>query len=524
MSLGRCEATRLEIQAALDAERSAAERNEWGQFATPPALADEIVKVALDYLDAERPGVPVRFLDPTIGSGSFFSALLRQLPRERIEYAAGVELDPRFVAAARELWSAYGLDVKNGDFTRLRPAANQRVNLLVANPPYVRHHHLDAEEKVRMQHLEKGRLGITVSGLAGLYLHILLLSHEWVEPDGISAWLIPSEWMSVNYGLALRRYLQEHVTLLRIHRFDADDVQFGDALVSSSVIFFRLRKPSRATAVSLTAGGSLREPAHARAVALTDLAPGKKWLPLFEREHRVCPTDGLTIGDLFAIRRGIATGKNTFFIRPRHEWAELGVPEEALCPILPPARAIGSEVIEAAPDGYPALDPTLALLDCRLTQEVVEREHHALWKYLNSAEADPARESYLARHREPWYSQEDREPAPFLSTYMGRGSNGGTPFRIFWNRSRAIATNVFLMLYPKGPLAAMLQQDPEQGREVARILQEIITEHHRRHGRVYGGALYKLEPKELAALPVNQLVEALGLEVREPQQAQLALL
>jgi adenine-specific DNA-methyltransferase len=52
--------------------------------------------------------------------------------------------------------------------------------------------------------------------------------------DGYAAWLIPSEFMDVNYGAALKRYLTDHVTLIRVHRFDPADVQFGDALVSSS--------------------------------------------------------------------------------------------------------------------------------------------------------------------------------------------------------------------------------------------------------------------------------------------------
>jgi hypothetical protein len=81
-------------------------------------------------------------------------------------------------------------------------------------------------------------LHLDISGLAGLYCYFLLLSHDWMEEQGLAIWLIPSEFMDVNYGVTLRRYLTEHVTLLHIHRFCPTDVQFTDALVSSAVVVF----------------------------------------------------------------------------------------------------------------------------------------------------------------------------------------------------------------------------------------------------------------------------------------------
>ena len=41
---------------------------------------------------------------------------------------------------------------KQGDFTKQPfPAAAQRYNLILTNPPYVRHHHVGREEKLALQ-------------------------------------------------------------------------------------------------------------------------------------------------------------------------------------------------------------------------------------------------------------------------------------------------------------------------------------------------------------------------------------
>jgi len=160
----------------------------------------------------------VRFLDPAIGTGSFFSALLDVCKAEEIEAASGVELDPLFVHAGRALWEGHGLNVVHGDFTHLEPPA-ERFNLVLTNPPYVRHHHLSGEDKNRLKAQLAQSLQMSISGLAGLYCYFLLHAHDWMEDGGLAVWLIPSEFMDVNYGATLRDYLSERVTLLQIHRF-----------------------------------------------------------------------------------------------------------------------------------------------------------------------------------------------------------------------------------------------------------------------------------------------------------------
>ena len=72
--------------------------------------------------------------------------------------------------------------------------------------------------------------------------YFIAFSHPWMKKNGIAGWLIPSEFMDVNYGQAVKDYLLNEVTLLQVHRFDPSDVQFHDALVSSAVVWFKNKK------------------------------------------------------------------------------------------------------------------------------------------------------------------------------------------------------------------------------------------------------------------------------------------
>ena len=263
------EQRRCDLQAALDARKSQAERNKLGQFATPTQLARDMLTFGLGLLPK---GESIRFFDPAIGTGSFYSALLAAMERQPLAWARGVEVDPHYESPARELWDGERLQTTLGDFTRqVAPRAeSERANLLVCNPPYVRHHHLAIVEKERLQAAARTAAGVELSGLAGLYCYFMALSHSWLSEDGVAGWLIPSEFMDVNYGRALKAYLLREVTLLHVHRFDPNNVQFDDALVSSAVVWFKKEKPKADHSVTFSYGGTLQHPSICKRVNVED--------------------------------------------------------------------------------------------------------------------------------------------------------------------------------------------------------------------------------------------------------------
>lgn len=497
------EARRQEHQSRLDALKTAAERNRWGQFATPPDLALSIARYAREQIGE---GVS-SFLDPAIGTGSFYSAVRQSFAPEAISAATGIELDPLFAKSAEDLWGASGLNILRGDFTKLEPP-HPRFNLILTNPPYVRHYHLSGPEKTRLKMRLARSLTMEISGLAGLYCYFMLLCHDWMEEQGLAIWLVPSEFMDVNYGVTLRQYLSERVTLLHIHRFCPTDVQFTDALVSSAVVVFRKVSPPASHRVRFSLAGQIDRPQSEAFIPLDVLRRSRKWTQFPTRTTEEGTAEP-TLAEIFTIKRGLATGSNSFFIMTSEQADERQIPRRFLKPILPGPRNVASDIVEALPDGSPAVAPRLYLLDCNEPEEEIKLKWPRLFEYLQHGRSQDVHDAYLSSHRVPWYSQEQRPPATFLCTYMGRSRNGRHPFRFIWNRSQATAHNVYLMLYPRKHLQKALTGHPELEAKVFEALQSITPAQLLSEGRVYGGGLHKVEPRELGQIPARVVLEVL---------------
>jgi methylase of polypeptide subunit release factors len=193
------EKARQELQEHLRAEKDQALRNKLGQFATPASLASDIVRHALSLLGQDR---RIRFLEPGFGTGAFYSALLRSTPASRIEIATGYEIDAHYAERSTRLWESTGLRLYHADFTKAEPPEMEagKYDLVVCNPPYVRHHHRDSSQKQELQAIVSQRLKFQMNGLSGLYTYFIVLSQAWMSKGGIGAWLVPSEFMDVNYG------------------------------------------------------------------------------------------------------------------------------------------------------------------------------------------------------------------------------------------------------------------------------------------------------------------------------------
>ncbi len=469
-------------QKLFDSTHSRVERNEHGQFATPYPLAFVIAK---DLLSRTKKDASI--LEPSCGTGAFISALLSISDQVKI---TGVEKDSSLCKTAQHLWSSNTCQIINDDFFDFASMEPQQFDAIISNPPYSRHHHLTQSEKRFYSQLTTNFSGICLSGLAGLHAYFLLTGTGMLKEGGVGSWLIPSELFSVNYGAPIRKFLTQVVSLERIHFFDPENLQFDDALVTSCVAILRKTKPSSNTSAIFTYG-DFQSPRKTVKISLRNLSRMPKWQHLESYADQAEITSRV-LGDYFKAKRGIATGGNSFFIRPRNEWHKAGISDEWLSPILPSPRIFHLLEVTSDESGWPK-ESDDALLSIPKSSTYPELPS-SIQNYLANC-PEKIRNSYILRHRTPWYSIGKTMSAPIICTYMSRSKEA--PFRFIRNRSNATMTNTYLGLYPQIPMSE------ERIDDMCKALNNIPAEVLINGGREYGGGLKKLEPRELMSLPIS---------------------
>ena len=77
------------------------------------------------------------------------------------------------------------------------------------------------------------------------------------------------------------------------------------------------------------------------------------------------------------------------------------------------------------------------------------------------------------------------------------------------------------MLYPKPILSSILGRQPELLKKVWEALSSITPQMMTGEGRLYGGGLHKIEPKELGRVSADIVFNSIGAELAVNRQKKL---
>lgn len=455
---------------AFSTIRSPERRRLEGATYTPGSIVRAMVQWA-----AKR-GKPARVVDAGAGSGRFLIAAAKAFPQARL---IAVEMDPLAALVLRANIAVLGLTRRSSvvvsDYRNVELPAVDGPTLFIGNPPYVRHHAIDAHWKGWFAK-SAAKLGIKASKLAGLHVHFIVKTMQLAREGDFGAYITSSEWLDVNYGATVRKLLADGMGGIALHVLDPCALPFADAAVTGAIACFHVGRRDDAMLVQSVSGVSgLGSLSTGRRVPWAELEAASRWSTII-RPGPAVPKGYMELGEICRVHRGQVTGSNHVWIAGPQA---AGLPATVLTPTVTKAkelmRANGSLATAAALRRVVDLPEDLDELD--------EQAREAVNRFLRWAKSEGADQSYIAQHRRPWWAVNLRSPAPIVCTYMAR-----RPPAFVRNLCAARHINIAHGLYPREPLA----QDVLDG--LAHWLSHNIGVES---GRTYAGGLTKFEPREL---------------------------
>lgn len=190
-------------------------KQELGNTNTPLDVASHIVKTVLGHVDVSQ---PMRLLEPAVGAGNFYIAVLQHLqslgadPYQIAQNFDALDIDADAITVFKRrlqetfAWSEIQTDslpIHNVSLVDFTPSAPY--DWIITNPPYLSPRNWGKTEEERTTMLENWQKVVTgVDKRADLFVYFFHWCHRHLNDNGKSVFLCSDGWLDSGYGQTLR--------------------------------------------------------------------------------------------------------------------------------------------------------------------------------------------------------------------------------------------------------------------------------------------------------------------------------
>lgn len=181
-----------------------------GGFYTPEPIASFILKWGLNGSSDSK------ILEPSCGDGVFLEQI------ENNEYSfqdlIAIELDEEEAEKADSI-ELNNKTVINTDFHLYCNETDEKFDLVVGNPPYIRYQYFDKEQQKEAEKIFK-KARMKYSRLTNAWVSFVVGSSLLLKEKGKIGFVLPAELLQVSYAQPLREYLAETYNKINIISFE----------------------------------------------------------------------------------------------------------------------------------------------------------------------------------------------------------------------------------------------------------------------------------------------------------------
>lgn len=363
-----------------------------GSFYTPTSLIEYMAEYTRSRI------VPRSILEPSAGDGRFAKEL-----RSFNCPITLVEVEEHKVVDLKNAYSDF-CEIVNADYLDFAFTQNHTYDLVIGNPPYIRKKILTQEQRdLSLKLLDYYNLSHDL--FQNIWVSFILGALKNLSPNGTVFFVLPFEFLQVQYAEKLREFLEKRFKTIEITTFE--DSVFPEIEQDICLVYLSNEQQERpyiryTTLVSDTNSRKTFESIIQRN------KPLKKWsnciLNDVETETLLSTARQFpqikTFGE---ISPGIVTGANSFFVLPKDQIDALNVAENLKLSVLTKGSYVPPLLLFKASDfeSVETHQKRTRLLNLNATEEAAFSQE--LKNYLDSGKEKKIHERYKCKQRKRWF-------------------------------------------------------------------------------------------------------------------------
>lgn len=367
---------------------------ETGSFYTP----EKLIEYMVNSVSARIQSKAVTILEPSAGDGRFIEPLKRISPRISL-----VEFDSEKANLLSSRFSEC-CTVHCTDFIKYANQCNEQYDLIIGNPPYIAKKNVPKAQCLESEQILEN-FGLDKSIFQNLWVSFVLAAIKLLSANGIIFFVLPFEFLQVQYAEKLRIFLETQFNTIEIITFenrvfegieqDICLVYLSNELQSKPYIQYTTYKDINSLSLVSQSKIMRNKPLKKWSNCILNDEETEKILHLAQKFFKVSQ-----FGD---ISPGIVTGANSFFILPQEKIDKLQLPSKHVLPIIMKSSTIP-----------PLLSFTLSDFEKTISKSNrthlmnlngLSRDHFSseLLEYIAQGENDKIDERYKCKNRKRWY-------------------------------------------------------------------------------------------------------------------------
>lgn len=458
-------------------------RKRFAQFFTPFPIANAMGKWILGNKQLKT------VLEPAFGLGVFSRAVLSQNKEINIK---GFEVDETIFGNAKEYFDDFeNVNLHLQDY--MYNDWKNKYDGIICNPPYFKFH--DYDNKNILKEIETN-LKCKLNGFTNLYTLFLLKSIHQLSKNGRCAYIIPSEFLNSDYGKLVKTYLIKSKTLRHIIVIDFEANVFDDALTTASIIL--CANDNLTDKVQFSNIQSLQDLSKIDEIinkypnlsetnqtySFTELNPEIKWKAYYQKQNSIKFKNLVPFSTYAKVVRGIATGSNEYFTFNLSKAKEFNIDEQYLLPCICSAKDAKTSFFTK--QDFEELKKSNKSVFLFNAQNSTDKN---ISSYIQKGESEEVNKRFLTASRTPWYSLENRKPAPIWVSVFNRSG-----LRFIRNEANISNLTSYHCIYPK---QTSLFSEIDIDLLFAYLLTDTAKQIFEDNSRQYGNGLQKFEPNDL---------------------------